>query len=48
MKDKKGEVVKVRKGGRVTIPKALLNEKGIKEKDFILLVVEKVKMEIEK
>ena len=48
MKDKKGEVVKVRKGGRVTIPKTLLNEKGIKEKDLVLLSIEKIRIEIEK
>jgi len=47
MKDQKGEVVKVSSGGRVTIPKPSLDKKGIKEGDFVLLKVEKVRMEIE-
>ena len=47
MKDQKGEVVKVRSGGRVTIPKNLLNKKGIKDGDYVLLKVERIRMEIE-
>lgn len=43
MNEEKGEVVVVRRGGRVTIPKALLDKKKIKEKDHVLLLVNKVK-----
>ena len=47
MKDQKGEVVKVRSGGRVTIPKTLLNQKGIEDGDYVSLKVERIRMEIE-
>ena len=44
----RGNIVRVRNNGRVTIPPTLLNEKGIADGDFVLLSIEKIRIEIEK
>ena len=42
------EVVKIRKDGRITIPKSAREREGIKVGDYVSISVTKVRMELEK